>query len=135
MYSKEMEELLVFTCAVESAGGTYVKQIQGPAVGVFQIEPASLTDLWCNFIIRNPYIVNLLTLNFGVHRMPSPESLITDLRIAAAICALYYKRKKANLTSISPDSLWDVYKPLYNTVKGKAEKEASLKAYAKFIKA
>ena len=134
MYTKEFAELLVFTCATESAGGTYVKQIHGPAVGIFQIEPASLTDLWVNFIVRNPSYMNLLTMNFGVHRMPMPIDLITDLKLATAICALFYKRHKVNVISTEPSDLWDIYKKYYNTELGKAEKDTSLKAYSKFIK-
>ena len=50
MYTKEMAELIVFTCAVESNGGTYVKQIKGPALGIYQVEPSTFTDIWVNFI-------------------------------------------------------------------------------------
>ena len=41
MYSKEAEEILVFTCASESLGGTYLKQVKGPALGIYQMEPAT----------------------------------------------------------------------------------------------
>ena len=134
LYTKELAELLVFTCAVESAGGTYVKQLHGPAVGIFQIEPASFTDLWVNYIVRKPNILNLLTLNFGVHKMPQPSELITDLKLAAAICGLFYMHRTKIPTSMVAEDLWELYKKYYNTESGKAEKDASLKAYAKFIK-
>lgn len=45
LYSKDAEELLVFTCAAESLGGTLLHQIQGPAVGIFQMEPNTYTDI------------------------------------------------------------------------------------------
>lgn len=134
MYTKEMAELIVFTCAVESNGGTYVKQIKGPALGIYQVEPSTFTDIWVNFIIRNPYIVNLLTLNFAVHRMPAPIEVVTDLRLATAFCALHYKRYKVQPESIEPNVLWEPYKQYYNTIKGKSEKTKSIKAYQAFIK-
>lgn len=133
--SIEFKELLVFTCAVESAGGTYVKQIKGPALGIFMCEPNTFTDLWFNYILRKPDIVNLLSLNLGVHRLPEPDELITDLRLATAMCALLYSYRKAKPTSLDENHLWDIYKPLYNTEKGKAEKEPSIKAYKRFIRA
>lgn len=40
-YSKDAEELLIFTCAVETNGGEYLKQIQGPALGIYQCEPTT----------------------------------------------------------------------------------------------
>ena len=49
MYSQAAEELLVFTCACESLGGTYLKQVKGPALGIYQMEPATYQDIWENY--------------------------------------------------------------------------------------
>src|SRR6266478_1286657 len=40
------EDLLLATCAQESRLGEYLHQENGPALGIYQIEPASLHDLW-----------------------------------------------------------------------------------------
>ena len=128
-------ELLVFTCAVESAGGTYVKQVKGPALGIYQLEPATFTDCWVNYIVRKPDIINLLSLNLAVHRMPHPIEMVTDLKLATAMAAMLYKQRKACPTTTVPADLWNIYKPLWNTDKGAAVKDTCLKAYAKFIKA
>ena len=130
----EFKELLVFTCATESAGGTYVKQINGDALGIYQLEPNTFSDLWYNYILRKPDIVNLLSLNLNIHRMPDLSEVITNLKLATALCALLYKYRKAQVKSIDAEDLWDVYKPLYNTVKGKAERETSIAAYNRFAK-
>lgn len=132
--SKEFIELLVFTCAVESAGGTYVKQVQGPALGIFQMEPNSFTDLWVNYVIRKPEICNALSLNLGVHRMPQPDEMISNLLLAAALCGLFYQRFKVDPKDMTEDTLWTLYKTHYNTDAGKAERDPSIKAYRKFIK-
>ena len=50
LYSKDAEELLIFTCAVESDGGTYLKQIKGPALGIYQMEPRTYNDIWQNYM-------------------------------------------------------------------------------------
>jgi hypothetical protein len=131
--SKELAELLVFTCAVESAGGTYVKQIQGPALGIYQIEPNSFTDVWQNYAIRKPDVLNLLALNLGVHRVPEPREVITNLLLATAMCALFYQHRKVFPKQMDEDYLWDLYKKYYNTEKGAAQKEPSILAYRKFI--
>lgn len=132
--SKEFAELLVFTCAVESAGGTYVKEIKGPALGIYQLEPNSFTDIWVNYIVRKPDIVNLFSLNLGIHRMPQPEEIITDLRLATAMCAMFYRSRKVIDGSMDENVLWDLYKEHYNTPKGKAKKDQAIKAYQNFIK-
>ena len=38
MFNDDAMELLVFTCAIESFGCTYLKQIKGPALGIYQME-------------------------------------------------------------------------------------------------
>jgi hypothetical protein len=131
---KEFIELLVFTCAVESAGGTYVKQNKGTALGIYQLEPSTFTDLWHNYILRKPDVVNLLSLNLSLHRVPDPIQLITDLSLATVCCVLFYKWKKVQINSIDENHLWEIYKEFYNTPLGKSEKEPSLKAYRKFTK-
>ena len=132
--SPEYVELLVFTCAVESAGGTYVKQIQGPALGIYQIEPNTFTDIWHNYILRKPDIVNMLSLNLGIHRIPAPLDLITNLSLSSVMCAMIYKARKVNPVDSNPETLWSLYKEFYNTPAGKAEHDACMKAYKKFTK-
>ncbi|HMX99609.1 MAG TPA: hypothetical protein PKL69_09125 [Agitococcus sp.] len=135
MYSAEAEELLVFTCACESLGGTYLKQIKGPALGIYQMEPATYTDIWQNYIKNHGMVVNLLTLNFACHNMPLPERMIYDLRFATAMARLHYRRRKEPLPKATDiDGIWEYYKKFYNTHLGKAEKESSIKHYQKYIK-
>ena len=129
------KELLVFTCANESAGGTYVKQINGNALGIYQIEPNSFSDLWTNYILRKPDVLNLLSLNLGVHRFPAPIDIMSNLLLASALCVLFYKWKKAPIPELSESTLWSIYKEYYNTSEGKAEEQTALKAYRKFIRA
>jgi hypothetical protein len=133
--SPHIVELLVFTCAVESAGGTYVKQVKGPALGIYQIEPKTFTDLWTNYILRKPDIVNMLSLHFSINRIPQPEEVIHDLRLATICTALYYQYKRAIPIDSNIDTLWNLYKKYYNTDLGAAEEVQSIKAYKKFIKA
>ena len=51
MYSEPAEQLLLGTACAESNLGTYLHQVGGPALGVFQIEPATHTDIWENYLL------------------------------------------------------------------------------------
>ena len=133
--SPHIVELLVFTCATESQGGTYVKQIQGPALGIYQIEPTTFTDVWSNYILRKPDIVNMLSLHFGICRVPQPQEVICDLRLATIMTAMLYAYRKAIPENSDISTLWNLYKKYYNTSKGAATEDTSVKAYQKFIKA
>ena len=57
LYSPAATELLMLTAATESHLGTYLRQLGGgPALGVFQMEPATHDDAWINWM---PYHVKI----------------------------------------------------------------------------
>lgn len=134
LYSQDAEELLVFTCAVESLGGTYLQQLSGPALGIYQMEPATYNDLWQNFIIPDNRLTLKLINNFDIRMMPSEARLIYDLRFATAITRIFYLRVKAPLPSASDvNAIWDYYKRYYNTSYGAAQKDESITKYRNFV--
>ena len=135
LYSKEAEELLVFTCAVESEGGTFLKQNKGPALGIYQCEPNTHNDIWRNYIFNHSHLLSILGMNFGVHNVPIAEKLISDLRYATAIARIHYLRVSPAIPSTGNiEQIYDYYKKYYNTVAGKSTKEKSIAAYNRFVK-
>lgn len=48
LHSDHCVELLAMICAHESLGGKHRKQIGGPALGIFQIEPVTHSSVWDN---------------------------------------------------------------------------------------
>jgi len=134
MYSPDAEELLMFTCAVESNGGTYLKQIKGPALGIFQCEPSTYHDMWRNFIVARSNLMGILHMKFNVTHMPSEQRLCTDLLYAAAMCRIHYLRVKEKLPSgRDTEALYEYYKKYYNTAKGASTKKKSIDAYHRFV--
>jgi hypothetical protein len=134
VYSKNAEEILVFTCAVESKGGTFLQQIKGQALGIFQMEPNTYSDIWANYIRSRNQLATLMALHFGCNKIPDIERLIYDLHFATAMTRIHFLRVPGNLPeSKDIDAMWDYYKKYYNTEKGKAKKEDSIKKYQEFI--
>lgn len=133
LYSEDAVALLLFTCASESIGGTYLQQVKGPALGIYQMEPATYNDLWVNFILHKNDMKLQLLHSFGCGYMPSEERLIYDLRFATAMARIFYARVKAPLPNANDtEALWNYYKLYYNTVKGAATKEKSISLYQQF---
>lgn len=134
MLSDDAVELLVFTCAVESRGGTFLKQVDGPALGIYQMEPDTYNDLWFNYIQKKPSIMLKLVTNFEVSRMPDEYRLIYDLRYATAMARIHYARVPQLLPSKEDCSaLWQYYKAHYNTSLGSALEKDSIDKYQSFI--
>lgn len=135
VYSKESEEILVFTCAAESLGGYYLTQVKGPAIGIYQMEPATYTDIWVNYIRNKNNLATLLAIHFQCSRIPDVDRMIWDLHFATVMARIHYLRVKEPLPlATDVDGMWEYYKKYYNTVKGKASKDKSIEKYQDFIK-
>lgn len=133
LYSLEAEELLIFTCAAESLGGTFIRQIDGPALGIYQMQPETYNDIWQNYLKNKSRLSMILFSNFDVNFQSSADRLIYDLRFATAMARLFYSRIKEILPSFDDiEEIWLYYKRYYNTT-GKATKDESIAKYYKFI--
>ena len=134
-YSKDAEELLVFTCATASNGGEYIHQVKGPALGIFQCEPATYADLWRNYIIHRTRLTMIFSLKFNTNGIPPSERVVYDLDYAAAMARVHYMRVPEALPSGQDvDGMWAYYKKYYNTELGKATKKKSIEAYERYTK-
>lgn len=134
MYSEDAEELMLFTCAIETNGGSYVKQVNGPALGIYQMEPKTYNDLWQNYLNKKVETLLILTTNFDCMRMPPEDRLIYDLRYATAMTRLFYSRIQEKIPNRKDlPALWSFYKRYYNTVEGSSERSKSVQKYLAYI--
>ncbi len=126
MWSPVAENLVVGTAFQESAGGYYLKQVGGgPALGIYQIEPATHQDLWTNYLdyssrkARAKLVIKLATSE------PLEQQLVSNLSYATAIARLVYYRRPEPLPVDSTDvkALAEYWKRYYNTVHGKGTVE------------
>lgn len=108
-------ELLLFTCANESFGGTYLHEVKGSGIGIYQMKPGIYNDIWQNFILFKSSILIQLVHNFDAPTMPSEDRLIYDLHFASAMARLHYARVKEPLPNAKqPQAIWEYYKNYYN---------------------
>ena len=125
--------LLLGTAAVESNFGTYVRQIKGPAVSVFQIEPFTERDMWENYIVHKQDIKNQLSRIYHATG-PDPERLVTDLGLAIVMARLYYLRKPSMLPQADDlIGLAEYWKREYNTYKGKGTVEKFIEKWRQYV--
>ena len=118
LYSEAAAELLLGT-AIQESRLTYLKQIGGgPALGVFQMEPATEDDIWENFILyRGALDQKVLGLMVTKHALG--DGLIWNLYYAAAMCRIHYYRVSEALPAAGDISRQAEYwKAHYNTPLG-----------------
>lgn len=127
---EDLEELLVLVFAHESLGGTYIKQLgNGPALGFFQMEPATEKDCWENWL---KYKVKL-TIILTEMQAPSINNLVYNIAYQIAMAAVRLTRTKDILPKKSDlQGLAQHWKKHYNTVKGKGTVEEAIKNYTSY---
>lgn len=116
--SKVAEQLVLGTGITESRL-RYLKQIGGgPALGIYQMEPATYRDIFENYLRFRPEFEVIQSLRDG-RDSTGEEELIYNLAFATAMCRAHYRRMPAALPkegdSLALASYW---KEHYNTKYG-----------------
>lgn len=128
LYSRAASNLLVGT-AVQESGLTYLKQLGGgPALGVYQIEPATHVDVLYNWVQHRPIYAWIMD-------EADDRSLITDLAYATTIARLIYYRRPEPLPEADDiDGLASYWKLWYNTPRGKGHAAEFALKYREFVR-
>ena len=133
MWSEGAEELILGTAAVESEFGYYLKQMRGPARGIYQMEPATETDIWNNYIMFRPQLMQILA-SMGHPFMPDDDSMIFNLEYATAMCRLHYRRVPTPLPRAGELANMERYhKQHYNTELGATRPGQFIEKYQRFV--
>jgi len=139
MHDENIEELLMLTCAVESDMGQNIKQLNGgPAVGLFQMEPATHNDTmdrWLN-LKRNESLKGLINyyLDWNCGALISYDTMRWNMKYAIIVARLKYKMikepipKKEDVVGLA--KYWKKY---WNTELGDGTVEKAIEKYNKYV--
>lgn len=119
--SEEDILLLLGTATIESNCGQYLVQKNGPALGIYQIEPATYNWIKKRLSLKNSKIYD-------------NDKLITDLVFSTIICRMIYWYKTPFPLPTTPIEIADYYKRYYNTIKGKTKIEYAIEVFKKLEK-
>lgn len=125
-------ETLVLGTAITESRLRYLKQIgTGPALGLWQCEPFTHSDLWRTTLYGKHLgarVSKLAVAYSGLH--PPHTQLVTNLSYAAAICRVHYYRIKQPLPANEPAALARYWKQYYNTPLGAGTVEKATPHFA-----
>lgn len=112
-------EQLVLATAVHESNACYLRQIGGgPALGLWQMEPATEEDIWGNYLVyRKPLASAVRAL---LASSPSRTSqLVTNLLYGAAMARIHYLRDPRPLPPAGDArAMGECWKRHYNTPLG-----------------
>lgn len=130
-WSQEAEELLLMTAAHESGLGRYTRQIKGPALGLYMMEPGTLHDSYDNYL-NYPGRTNLLQKIVKISGVQGPDlGQLQHNPIYATIMARlkYYRAPGALPPAADHWSLAEYAKKHYNSELGAARVADYFNAY------
>ena len=126
LWSSRAESLVMGTAAQESHLRHLSQLGAGPALGLWQMEPATHTDIWENYLRFRPELAERV-MSSGGHDVkitedsinPPHDWLVYNLRYAAALCRIHYRRVPAALPDLGNLQAMGAYwKDHYNTAAG-----------------
>lgn len=132
------ELLLLGTAAAESEFRHLAQVGGGPALGLWQMEPATYRDHW-SWLGSHPSdlgvrVVSLASRGSGIGTPPPPEEMTWNLAFAAAMARVHYWRRPEPLpVSGDPRDLFRYYKQHYNTPLGKATEAHFVAAWHRLV--
>lgn len=131
LHSYDAENLILGTIAQESAGGRYLRQLDGgPALGVCQMEPATFGDIWENYLAyRTRLATRLGQFIEGNHKA---SHMVGNLPYAVAMCRVHYLRVPAAMPT-DVEGYARYWKRYYNTPLGKGTEAEFVHNYARFV--
>jgi len=127
-YQSDSADLLsLCTAAIESDCGYYIKQVNGPALGIWQMEPDTHKDIRKNCDALKFIEFNCLIDDFCCGVSPKYEdSIIESPKYACAMARLKYSMDAKPLPKVTGNrkederAFYDYYKRVYNTELGKS---------------
>jgi hypothetical protein len=135
LWSEAAENLLLGTAAQESHMGHYLTQVRGPALGIYQIEPATHHDVWDNFLkYHKPLADKVQQLLSPWNVADKDQALVNNLTYSSAIARIIYFRISKPLPAANDIAgLAAYWKQHYNTPRGKGKVEYFIKNYQELV--
>lgn len=133
------EQLVAGTIAQESLMGSFISQIDGPALGIAQVEPFTHYDIYKNFLLFRDDLKNTILQASDItlkkeEKMPNDNLLITNLSYAVCMCRMVYYRVPERLPDENDiEGMADYWKEHYNTPLGLGTKPAFMKSWERYL--
>ena len=130
-YSDAAVELLMMTAAHESKLGTYLKQLEGPARGIYQMELVTEKDIISNYLkYRDPLMMRVMGISHRHYREMNEIAMIANLTYATAMARVHYYRDPMPIPDVEDKiELANYCKRVWNTSHGKATSRQYYDAY------
>ena len=106
----------------------------GPALGLFQIEPATHDDCWKNYLNFRDALAEKVRQTLDAGQKPEAETMKANDRYAAAMCRIRYLRASDPLPAPNEiNAMANYWKQHYNTPLGAGTPEEFREKWPQYI--
>jgi len=132
-WSESAEELLLGTAAQESGLGRYFHQVNGPALGIYQMEPETHDDVWHNYLRYQEDLAKAVQ-SFLSPNFTGLEQLTWNLAYSTAVARAQYLRFSEPLPHyLDLSGLAAYWKKYWNSPEGKGRVEEFVVNYGNLV--
>ena len=132
LYTHDAVELLMLTAAQETHCGRYIRQVKGPALGIFQMEPSSYSDL-IQWLERTKPELYEACQKWVIPEVNTGFNLMGNLPYQIVMARAFYYRKPGKLPSHKNLGAVAAYwKKWFNTHLGKGTTIEAMENYSRF---
>ena len=127
-------EILVLGTALQESNLRYLRQLgDGPARGVYQMEPATHDDIWDNYLRYRAELRDAVS-EFEVPRQDRHDQLVWNLGYATAMCRVHYRRVLEPLPGADDLlGLATYWKQHYNTPLGRGTVDEFVEKFVRYV--
>lgn len=134
-WSAAAEQLLLGTAIHESSGFRYRKQIRGPALGLFQMEPVTHDDIWKSFLRYRSSLGSKVSALLSSPNADKLYELEFNDKYASAMARMKYLRSGAPLPLLNDiPAMANYWKRFYNTPLGKGTPAQFIRSWKELMK-
>lgn len=134
LYSSSASILLCGTAAVESDCGKFITQKEGEALGPYQIERETYSDIWNNYLKYRPNLESDIKNCAGGFGIPKYEQLCYNIILSTQMARIIYYRVKEPLpVEDDLEGMANYWKKNYNTFKGKGKIDDFIEKYNSYF--
>jgi hypothetical protein len=133
LLTNDSEELLFAICCHESHKGSYVKQVNGCALGIYQMEPDTYYDIFDNFLKYKSNLKSRVFNFLNIKNEPNANELITNMKLATIMARIFFLRNPEKIPPYNNiNEIANYWKKYYNTAAGKGDQDKFISDYRRF---
>ena len=128
------EQLILGTGIQESLLTLRQQLNNGPALGLFQMEPETHDDCWKNYLDFRDNLANKVKQTLKAGQPPVAKTMMLNDRYAAAMCRVRYLRAPGALPAANDiQAMANYWKQNYNTPQGKGIPEEFRSKWPQYV--